>query len=220
MEKTTNEYNAYAKVEMDDDRLYALACYGLIQSYGDDDVPEQLKKKYIEYRIKGGIKDSLIRFLYERMKLEDENKEMVERVREKTKEIKLNLIEAHTVKIYTSRGLNTIDYGQQFDEAYSKRRKAFCMYYHQYGKQVQLADPEFYRQLIDEFKSFINKYKTVVSSIDVERKGKKLYAICFGKEGESQCHFSMACFSLMINGLAYYFFTKENRDKVLTYITK
>jgi len=221
MENTKNEYDGYA-IEMNDDRLYAIACYGLIQSYGKMDVPEQLKKKYISYRIKGDIKDNLVRVIFDNMKLREENKESIEIIKEKMKEIKLSLIEAHTVKIHTMSGglMNTIDFGPYFDESYSQRNKAFCMFYNKYEEKVQLADPKDYLGLIDEFKSFIKKHKMVVSFHDVERKGKKLYAICFGKEGESPCHFSLACFRLMICGLAYYFFTKENRDKVLAYLTK
>ena len=177
-------------------------------------------KKYIEYRIKADVVDGYIKKLYDIiMELPFENKPLIDLVKEKKKMIKLELIDKPCVKIFTPSGMITDDFGKQFDEAYSTRRKAFCMFYHLDSKIVCLADPENYKDTIEEFKH-MRDTGMVMTTADVERKGKKLYAICFGKDGYHPCHFSMACFSLSLFGHAYYFFKEENRDAVFKYLNK
>jgi hypothetical protein len=196
-----------------------LAYYCLLQSYEGEDKPKVMKK-YIQSRIKAGVVEDFVRKLHHyMMERPKENEDLILRVKEKKKLIKLELIDAPCVKIFTPSGLITEDFGKQFDEAYSRRRQAFCIFYHLERKEVCFDDPDTYKSAIQEFKH-MRDTGMVVSCADVERKGKKLYALCFGKDGYYPCHFSMACFGLSLQGHAYYFFKKENRDSVFAYLNK
>jgi hypothetical protein len=221
MSTTTNEYE-YHTMTFKTEAYYAMACYWLIQTYKGQEVPEQLKKKYIQYRIKGEITEKVIKELYMSMVLHpNENKEGIDIIKRMKKEIKLGLIKEPCVKIYRpSSGYETTNFGELFDYGYSCKSKAICIYYDQTRKDLINVYQEEYKELMGEFKRFIKDHNMIVSSEDVERKGKKLYAICFGKENHTMCDFSLSCFSLMIDGFAYYFFNKENRDKIVTYLNK
>lgn len=220
MSTTTNECE-YVTMSFKTEAYYAMASYWLIQTYKGQ-VPEQLKKKYIQYRIKGQITEKAIKELYMSMVLHpDKNKEAIDLLKRMKKEIKLGLIDESYVKIYRpSSGYVTTNFGELFDCAYSDKSKSICMFYNQSAKELVNLYQEEYKELMGEFKKFIKEYNMSVSTQDVERKGKKLYAICFGKENHTMCDFSLSCFSLFINGFAYYFFNKENRDKIVAYLNK